>query len=343
MSAIPILDNTKPISVEEFKRVLKFSAPKPHASGAKVVNVLHTDNKQSIMMSLPLMLHWGAQEGIELATGKTTGKWSKASQFPSAEYETKETNTCLQNLKNFVTVVKEEAFSNSLLWFGKEIKNMEVIEDKMTPMLKYPKKFKGSQEVDESRPPTFPSKIPRWENTWKTEIYDEDRKPLYVCGKVNDHLSPLEFLPSKGHSIDLIQCGGIWFSNGKLSIVWNLKQSVVQKPKPTIEEGQCFLSCSNTDIERMKSLPPPVPQVDSAVDSSAGPVDSVIVEDSDDEGEEPVKAVSSVPVPPEVAPVPEVVPVASVPEVAPVAEVEPVSVEDVKPKKKIVRKKLGSD
>jgi hypothetical protein len=158
-------------------------------------------------------------------------------------------------------------------------------------------------------------KIPQWSGVWKPEIYDEDGEPLYINGKTNTHLTPLEFLKPKTHVICLLQCGGLWFVNGKISITWNLKQAIVQKPKQSME-GTCFLKPKASDVKMMKALTPPEDEVDP--DGVQG---ATIVADSDDEHELP-----------EPAPAPVVVPV-KVEE--PVVE----TIEEVKPKKKIVRKK----
>jgi hypothetical protein len=147
-------------------------------------------------------------------------------------------------------------------------------------MLRHPKKAKGSAEVDESKPPTLTVKIPQWSGVWKPEIYDEDGEPLYINGKCNTHLNPLEFLKPKTHVICLLQCGGLWFVNGKISITWNLKQVIVRKPKTSsISDDTCFLTVRPGDIATLKALPETelVEQVDNSV--------SALVEDSDNEEE----------------------------------------------------------
>jgi hypothetical protein len=68
-------------------------------------------------------------------------------------------------------------------------------------MLRHPKKEKGSVEMDENKPPTLTVKIPCWSGVWQSEIYDEDGEPLYINGKVNSHLSPLEYLKPKSYVI----------------------------------------------------------------------------------------------------------------------------------------------
>jgi hypothetical protein len=295
--------------------VFSYSAPKAHSSGGKVVNLYNKHFKESLTISSPLILTWGAQEGKEQGTGKLTGKWTMALQFPSKDYTSPDTEAFLKSMRSLEAKVKADAMVNSKEWFGKEIKSAEVIEEKFNVMLKHPKKEKGGVEVDENKPPTLTVKIPQWSGVWKPEIYDEDGEPLFVSGKVNNHLSPLEYLKPKTHVICLLQCGGLWFVNGKISITWNLKQAMVQKPKQSIE-GTCFLRPKAADKEKMKTLPPPEDDVDP--DGVQG---ATIVADSDDEQEREF-----------------------VPPPAPVVEVkEEIIVEEVKPKKKIIAKKKTSE
>jgi hypothetical protein len=301
--------------------VFAYSAPKAHASGGKVVNLLNKHFKESLTLSTPLILTWGAQEGQEQGTGKPTGKFTMSLQFPSAEYSNPDAEAFLQSMKALQAKIKADAITHSKEWFGKEIKSAEVIDEKFNVMLRYPKKSKGSVEVDESKAPTLTVKIPQWSGVWKPEIYDEDGEPLYINGKVNSHLTPLEFLKPKTYIIALIQCGGLWFVNGKISITWNLKQAIVQKPKQAME-GTCFLRPKATDKAKIKAMPPPEDPVDP------DGVPTTIVADSDDEHE------------PEDVPVPQVVAVAVTEQV--VVEEEAVAVEEVKPKKKITRKKTDA-
>lgn len=303
--------------------VFSYSAPKAHASGGKVVNLYNKHFKESFTLSTPLMLTWGAQEGQEQGTGKPTGKWTMALQFPNTEYSTPDAVAFLRSMRALESKIKADAIANSKEWFGKEIKSAEVIDEKFNVMLRHPKKAKGSVEVDETKPPTLTVKIPQWSGVWKPEIYDEDGEPLYINGKMNTHLSPLEYLKPKTHVICLLQCGGLWFVNGKISITWNLKQAIVQKPKATME-GTCFLRPKAADKEKMKALPPP----EDEVDPDGAP--TTIVADSDDEQDMPVM------------PTPAVAPAVVAPAVESVQVAEEETVEEVKPKKKIMRKKTDA-
>jgi hypothetical protein len=295
--------------------VFSYSAPKAHESGGKVVNLYNKYFKESLTISTPLILTWGAQEGQDTAK-KPTGKYTMSLQFPNADFPNADCEAFLRNMRALEAKVKADALANSKEWFGKVITNPEIIDEKFNVMLRHPK-FKGTDEADVSKAPTITIKVPCWKGVWKSEIYDEDGEPLYVGGKTSGSITPLDFLNPKTHVICLIQCGGIWFVNGKFSITWNLKQAIVQKPKASME-GQCFIKLKSADKEKLKALPP-VEHED--LDPDDGAV-ATIVEDSDEED-----APASVFV------------AATASAVAPKV-VEPVKVEEkAVEKKKIIRKK----
>jgi hypothetical protein len=241
------------------------------------VNLYNKNSRESLTIATPLILTWGAQEGKDTA-GNTTGKWTMSLQFPNAEYPNQDCEDFLKSMKALEAKVKADAMTNSKEWFGKTITSTEVMDEKFNVMLRHPK-IKGSQEPDTSKSPTMTVKIPCWNGVWKSEIYDEDGVPLFVNGKVNCHLSPLEYIKPKMHVIALIQCGGLWFINGKVSITWNLKQAIVQKPKESME-GHCFLRPKVQEKERMKAMSPP-----EDVDPEG--VVTAVVDDSDDEEDYP--------------------------------------------------------
>jgi hypothetical protein len=293
--------------------VFSYSAPKANPSGGKVVNIYNKLYKESLTISTPLMLTWGAQEGMDQAKNPT-GKFTMSLQFPSSEYSNPDAEAFLKSMKTLEAKVKADALTYSKDWFGKTITSSDVMEEKFNVMLRHPKKEKGSAEMDYDKPPTLSIKVPCWKGVWQSEIYDEEGNPLFLKGKSSPHLSPLDFLKPKTHVICLIQFGGLWFVNGKVSLTWNLKQAIVQKPRTSsIVEGTCFLKPKASDVEKLKTLPPPEDDFDPD-----GAVNSTIVDDSDDEFELP---------PPVVAPV--VGPVAP-----PVSA--PVAVESDEPKKKRV-------
>lgn len=314
--------------------VFSYSAPKANPSGGKVVNLYNKNFRESLTISTPLMLTWGAQEGMDQAKNPT-GKFTMSLQFPSSDYSNADAEAFLSSIRTLENKVKADALTYSKEWFGKTITSSDVMDEKFNVMLRHPKKEKGSAEMDLSKPPTLTIKVPCWKGVWQSEIYDEEGNPLFLKGNSPAYVSPLDFLKPKTHVICLIQCGGLWFVNGKVSITWNLKQAIVQKPKTSsIVEGTCFLRPKASDVARLKTLPPPDDDFDPDGASSA------IVEDSDEEYDLPPPP--QAPVEPVKVVVPAVVPAKVVePVVEPVAE-QPVassSSSDEPKKKRIVTKK----
>ena len=305
--------------------VFSYSAPKANPSGGKVVNLYNKNFRESLTISTPLMLTWGAQEGQDQAKNPT-GKFTMSLQFPNSEYSNADAEAFLSSIRALENKVKADALTYSKEWFGKTITSSDVMDEKFNVMLRHPKKEKGSAELDLTKPPTLTIKIPCWKGVWQSEIYDEEGTPLFLKGKSPAHVSPLDFLKPKTHVICLIQCGGLWFVNGKVSITWNLKQAIVQKPKTSsIVEGTCFLRPKASDVAKLKTLPPPEEDIDPDGASSA------IVEDSDEEFELPPPVQVQKPTP---APEPVVV---AAPAPAPVVEQEPVAASSSEePKKKRV-------
>jgi hypothetical protein len=279
--------------------VFSYSAPKANPSGGKVVNLYNKNFKESLTLSTPLMLTWGAQEGMDQAKNPT-GKFTMSLQFPSRDYSNPDAEAFLNSMRALEAKIKTDALTYSKEWFGKEIKSADVMEEKFNVMLRHPKKEKGSIEPDLNKPPTLTVKIPCWKGVWQSEIYDEEGNPLFLKGKSLPHVTPLDFLKPKTHVICLIQCGGLWFVNGKVSVTWNLKQAIVQKPKTSsIVEGTCFLRPKASEVEKLRTLPPPEDDIDPE-----GAVSTTIVEDSDDEEFElPPPAPAPAPVPVVVEPV----------------------------------------
>ena len=257
---------------------IKFTAPKANASNGKSVNILNKLTNTGLRVSTPLMLTWGATDFKDEKSGLGNGKFEMALQFPSAEYPSEEANAFLANMRALEKKIKSDALTYSKEWFGKVHSSPEVIDALWTPMLKY-SKDKSSGESDLSKAPTLRIKLPVWEGNWRCEIYDEDGNTLFPNPR-NPVVTPVDFL-QKGINVALVmQCGGLWFANGKFGITWKLIQAVVQKPRASLT-GTCFIKLKPAEKERLKAAAPQMDATASdAVESGA------IVEDSDQEGEE---------------------------------------------------------
>jgi hypothetical protein len=309
--------------------VFSYSAPKPNLSGGKVVNLYNKHFKESLTISAPLIGSWGAQE-VKALDGQGTGKYTMTIQFSKGQYTTPDADKFLEQMKLVENKIKQDAMTYSKDWFGKEIKSMDVMDEKFTPMLKYPRKSKTSEERDYKEPPQLTVKLPCWKDVWQTSVFDEEYNPLYIKGKTDSGVTPLDFLRNTSKApiqvVCLIQCAGLWFvgSPAKVSITWNLKQVIVRKPKTSsISDDTCFLTVRPSDMAALKAMPETeIPEVhENSV--------SALVEDSDNEEE------YQLPPPPPVA-----VEEKPVPEPNPSSVTPVVTAEETAPaKKKIVSKK----
>ena len=252
---------------------IKFTAPKVNASNGKSVNILNKKTNMGLRISTPLMLTWGASDYKD-ENGVSNGKFEMALQFPSEDYPSEEASAFLKNLDALEEKIKNDALTYSKEWFGKVHKSEEVISALWTPMLKY-SKDKSSGEPDKSKAPTLRIKLPMWDGVWKSEIYDEEATILFP-NKEKPDVTPVDYLQKGTHVAAVIQCGGLWFANGKFGVTWKLLQAVVQKPKASLQ-GTCFIKLTDVDKNKLKAA------------SSAGTTEDAqemdeIVADSDDEG-----------------------------------------------------------
>ena len=303
---------------------IKYSSPKANASGGKSINILNKQSNSGLRLSTPLMLTWGASDFTDPNTGKGNGKFEMSLQFPSEDYKTEDASLFLKNMQDLEKKIKDDALTYSKEWFGKVHRNADVVDALYTPMLKYSKdKFSG--EPDYNRPPTMRVKIPIWENVWKCEIYDEDGNKLFPSLD-SSVLSPIDFIQKGTNVAVLMQCGGIWFANGKFGVTWKLLQAVVQKPRASLT-GQCFIKLKASDKEKLKSTPAPITENilddDRTTNVNVNVEDSDEENESDDEGNEPPQPTS----------------VEQTPSPSPSLTVQEVKQEPEPAKKKIVRKK----
>lgn len=260
---------------------MSYAKPKINAAGGKNVSIMNSKVRKATYLSTPLMLTWGMSEFRDDKTGKVS--YDLSLQFPNADYPDEDGEMFLEKLKNFEAKVKADAIANSKEWFNKPKMSADVIDALWTPMLKYPKN-KETQEPDYTKAPTLKVKVPYWDGDWKIELYDMEQRQVWPSesGAV---ASPVELIPKLTRVACVLQCGGIWFANGKFGVTWKLFQAVVKPPQSL--RGTCHIKLSSSERERMSQ------SAHRATDEDADEADEVDthgtvgvhVQDSDDEGE----------------------------------------------------------
>jgi hypothetical protein len=219
----------------------KYSKCKVNSSGGKSVGIFNSQTGQSLYVGTPLLMTWGLQEYTDDKTGKVSYEMSL--QFPNDDFETAETRAFLKSMADFETKLKADALANSKDWFAKPKMTPDAVDALFTPILKYPMD-KATCEKDLSKKPTMRIKVPFWQGKWEgVEIYDADRSSLFPCADPN--VSPMDIITKLSHVKAMIQCGGIWFANGKFGITWRFVQCMIQ-PRLSMR-GKCHLSLSSSE------------------------------------------------------------------------------------------------
>jgi hypothetical protein len=306
---------------------IKYTKPKVNASGGKSIGICNAHTGKSLYLGTPLMMTWGAQKFTDEKTGKVS--FSMSLQFPGEQYQTDATDKMLKSIIDFEKKIKADALKNSKEWLNKAKTSEEVIDALFHPMLKYPKD-KNSGEPDMTRSPTLNVKIGCWDNKFNCEIFDTERRLLFPCEDTPD-IGPLVLIPKQMNLATVLQCGGLWFANGKFGCTWKLFQAVV-KPRASMR-GTCMITLSSDDKSQLEKRNADLEDEDEDHDiplSTTTTNTLTIAEDSDDEG---ASAPAAAPVP---APAPAQV-VAPAPVSAPAEEpATPAPVKKVV--KKVVKK-----
>jgi hypothetical protein len=247
---------------------IKYSKPKVDARGGKSVGILNASSNGATYISTPLMLTWGVSdyEGNE--------RYEMALQFPSEEYANNDTTNFMTNMMEFENKIKADAAKNAKEWFGKAKMSEDAIDALWTPMLKY-RKNKDTLEPDTTSSPTLRVKIPFWDGEWKTELYNVDQQPIYPDPE-GGSMTPKDLIVKGTHVAVVLQCGGLWFANGKFGVTWRLFQGVV-KPKATMR-GKCHIFLDAADKEKLAKQDIPGDEEEEDDD-----VDNTQVDDSEDE------------------------------------------------------------
>ena len=216
-------------------------------------NVQMTLYGHPIVLQIPLMLTWGVNERVDETSGRVT--YDMALQFDptksASQYQ------FLERLKRLEEKVKTDA-CNTKEWFGKK-QSREVVDALMYPILKYPKLKDGSGEADYDRNPTVKIKLPYWEERFNVELYDMERKPLYlppkdVASDKNEGRTPTSCIPKASWVNGLIQCQGMWFAGGKCGVTWKLVQACVRPPQRLVGMGTCHVIDDSDDDEVVEAL-----------------------------------------------------------------------------------------
>lgn len=250
---------------------VEYAKPRINKSGGKNIGLKNKETKKQLYLSTPLLMTWGVNENDFNKTGNYT--YDMALQFPRESDSNHSDNTAsfLNSMVELETKLKADAAANSKEWFNKGSMSAEVIDALWSPMLRYPKGDDG--EPDRTRSPSLNVKLPCWDSEFKFELYDLNENAIFPPEDQTNAADLLKKLITKTQNVALvIECGGVWFANGKFGVTWRLTQGIV-KPVETLK-GKCHIKLDSATRAQLQQQQAPAVQEDTT-----------LAEDSDDEVE----------------------------------------------------------
>lgn len=223
---------------------LTYGKPRLGNKGGKTIPVLMNGNK--LVLQFPLVMTWGVNEWDSDDSDRK--KYDLNLQFGERSKDSSTSEGYFyQSLVEFQEKVLNDAVTNSRDWFGKSKMSKEVAEALMYPILKHPKN-KETGEPDLSRFPTIKLKIPYWDDVFKVELYDMNKKALYTPKMDNPVGMPSEIVQGRAHIKGLMECTGVWHAGGKFGVTFKLLQAQVRPPVRI--QGFCIMDDSDDeDVE----------------------------------------------------------------------------------------------
>ena len=317
---------------------VRYMQPRITDRGGRMISIISSQSNRGLKLTTPQLMTWGVSDYVDPSTGESDNRYTIQLSFPLENYQTPETNTFLEKLKEFEQRVLSDAVQHSEAWFGKT-RSREVIEETYFSYLKY-SKDKLTKRPDYSKPPSFRPKVHYQNGEWKNlEIYNPQQELLFP-DKENVNLTPVDLIPKSSKVMCLIQCTGIWTAGGNSwGVSWKLIQCIVKPRENYSVFGKCQIPMSDDDQTNMEkqeiSSKDPINEEEEEVFEAATPVTKTTteVEDSDeekeaDESEAEVVEVVEEPVKPKKKVTKKVAPV------------EEAAEEPTKPKKKVAKKKV---
>ena len=281
-------------------------------------------NGQKLALNTPLMFTWnGANERVSEDSGRVSYDIEPVLQADKAASIAafKEKMIALEDK------ILDDAVTYSKEWFGKSKMSRDVAEDKLWPMVKFPRRkdAKGNltDELDKTKDPRMKFKIPYWEGQFTNiSVYElptekgQEATPLWLnpdkCRTAKPAVevpqeeggTPIDFLPERSYIKCGISCKGIYFSGGKCSIGWTLVDVQVRLPPKRTFTAKSGVEYDSDDDELLNQISRQETAVSDEDESkedapsfSSDGEGEVDKDDDDDDEEEEEEVVESPPKP----------------------------------------------
>jgi hypothetical protein len=270
------------------KSLVNYGEPQPNSHGGKSLKIGYSQEGKFLIQAPPMYIPWDlAKEELKsdsLAKDPKTASNSGVKYSVQLSFRGMDGNDAnAKRLKAFHNMLceldnllVETASANSLTWLKMKSAPKPVVEALINSTIKVSKDT-VSQEPDGKYPDSIKVRIPYYTKDDKLGCAFFDKE-----GKQLTDMSVLTRLRRGTQVTCILECGGVYFSNGKFGMTWSLYQCAIKSENSNrIPKGICLITDSDDELEPSEAISAPVHKPTSSQVSFT----SKLVQDQNDDDE----------------------------------------------------------
>jgi hypothetical protein len=247
------------------KSLVNFGEPQSNSHGGKSLKIGYSQEKNFLIQAPPMYIPWDLTK--EELKADSSAKDPKTSASSGIKYSMQlsfrgidGTDANAKRLKAFHNMIceldnllVETASGNCLTWLKMKSAPKPVVEALINSTIKVSKDT-VSQEPDGKYPDSIKVRIPYYSKDDKLGCTFFDKE-----GKQLTDMSVLNRLRRGTQVTCILECGGVYFSNGKFGMTWSLYQCAIKSENSNrIPKGICLITDSDDELEIGEQVSTPV-------------------------------------------------------------------------------------
>jgi len=238
--------------------LVNFGEPQSNSHGGKSLKIGYSQEGKLLIQAPPMYIPWDISKE-EMKSDAPTSKDAKTVVSPSGVKYSMQlsfrgmdgTDVNAKRLSSFHNMIHqldnllvETASINSLTWLKMKTAPKPVVEALVNSTIKVSKDA-VTQEPDGKYPDTIKVRIPYYvkDDRLGCAFFDKDGKQLV-------DMSVLSRLRRGTQVACILECGGVYFSNGKFGMTWSLYQCAIKSESSSrIPKGICLITDSDDELD----------------------------------------------------------------------------------------------
>jgi hypothetical protein len=247
------------------KSLVNFGEPQSNSHGGKSLKIGYSQEGKFLIQAPPMYIPWDLTK--EELKSDSSNKDPKTASNGGVKYSMQLSfrgidgnDANAKRLKAFHSMIceldnllVETASLNSLTWLKMKSAPKPVVEALINSTIKVSKDT-VSQEPDGKYPDSIKVRIPYYSKDDKLGCAFFDKE-----GKQLTDMSVLNRLRRGTQVTCILECGGVYFSNGKFGMTWSLYQCAIKSESSNkIPKGVCLITDSDDEFETGEAISTPV-------------------------------------------------------------------------------------